>query len=88
MTYKLIFGSRFLKSVERLDNHLKPKLKSSLDILSKNPFHPTLHTKSLSGKFSGYHSFRLGRDYRVIFKFLSSEEIFLIDLGDRKDIYR
>ncbi|OHA71285.1 MAG: hypothetical protein A3F15_01540 [Candidatus Wildermuthbacteria bacterium RIFCSPHIGHO2_12_FULL_40_12] len=86
--YQLVFGKSFLRTAERLDNKLKPKLKSSLDILLKNPFYPTLHTKHLTGKFSGYHSFRLGRDYRVIFKFVANEEIRLLDVGHRKDIYK
>ncbi len=86
--YQIVFGNKFLKSAEKLDKQLKSKLKASLDILSENPFNPTLHTKSLSGKLSGYHSFRLGRDYRVIFEFVSSDEIYLLKVGCRKDIYR
>lgn len=88
MMYKLVFSSQFLKSASELDRKLKPKLKSGLDILSQNPFHPILHIKSLSGKLAGYHSFRLGRDYRVIFEFLSSNTIYLLRVGNRKDIYR
>jgi len=86
--YKLVFGGHFLRSAEKLGGKLKPKLKSSLDTLSENPFHPALHTKSLSGKLSGYHSFRLSRNYRVIFKFISDHTIYLLRVGDRKDIYR
>jgi len=86
--YKLVFGSQFLKSAEELDKKLKLRLKSNLDVLSRNPFHPRLHTKSLSGKLTGYHSFRIGRDYRVIFEFISSDSIYLLKVGNRKDIYR
>ncbi len=86
--YKLVFGSQFLKFAEKLNKQLKPKLKSSLDILAESPFHPTLHTKSLSGKLSGHHSFRLGRDCRVIFELVSDDTIYLLRVGDRKDIYR
>ncbi|MBI2635515.1 MAG: type II toxin-antitoxin system mRNA interferase toxin, RelE/StbE family [Parcubacteria group bacterium] len=56
--------------------------------LSLNPFHSSLHTKPLTGKLSGFYSFRLSRDYRVIFKIISSEEIYLIRVGHRRDIYR
>jgi len=86
--YQLVFGRKFLRSVEKLDSKLKPKLKSSLDLLLKDPFHPLLHTKLLTGELSGSYSFRISRDYRVIFKFLSDNVIQLIDVGDRKDIYR
>ena len=85
---KLVFGNQFLKSAEKLDMKLKTKLKSSLDFLLRNPFHPTLHTKPLTGKLSGYYAFRLGKDYRVMFEFISEETIYLLKVGNRKDIYR
>lgn len=86
--HELVFGGRFLKSAERLDKKIKPKLKSALDVLVKNPFDLRLQTKSLSGKLSGQYSFRIGRDYRVIFRIASDNTIFLLNVGNRKDIYR
>ena len=86
--YQLIFSSQFLKSSEKLDNKIKPKLKLSLDVLSENPFDARLQTKSLSGKLSGQYSFRLGKDYRVVFRFYPDSTIFLLKVGNRKDIYR
>jgi len=86
--YRLVFGKKFFVSAKKLNEPLKPKLKSCLDILSLNIFHPLLHAKPLTGKLSGFYSFRLGRDYRIIFKIIFSEEIFLIEIGDRKDIYK
>jgi len=86
--HELIFGGQFLKSAEKLDKRIKPKLKSSLDVLAENPFHLKLQTKSLSGKLSGHYSFRLGKDYRVIFKITSDNTVFLLKVGNRKDIYR
>ena len=86
--YQLTFSSQFLKSAEKLDNKVKPKLKSNLDMLAENPFDARLQTKSLSGKLSGQYSFRLGKDCRVVFKFYSNVTIFLLNVGNRKDIYR
>lgn len=86
--YKLVFGGQFLQSAKRLAREMKPRLKVSLDILFENPFHPTLRTKSLSGKLAGYHSFRVGREYRVIFKFISDNVIYLLRMGNRRDIYK
>jgi len=86
--HRLIFGKKFLESAKKLDKILKSKLKLSLGCLSLNPFHLTLHTKPLRGKLSEFYSFRLGRDYRIVFKFVSPKEIYLIKIGHRKDIYR
>lgn len=86
--YQLTFGKQFLKSAEKLDKKLKSKLKISLDILLQNPFDSRLHSKPLAGKLSGYYSFRLGRDHRVIFKLISKKEIQIFEVGNRKDIYK
>jgi len=59
-----------------------------IQILKENPFHSSLHTKHLSGKLSGLLSFRITRDWRVIFRFLEPDIIQLIEAADRKDIYK
>jgi len=33
-------------------------------------------------------SFRIGRDYRVIFEFVDSQTIKILDIKHRKDIYK
>jgi addiction module RelE/StbE family toxin len=86
--HRLYFGRSFLGSAKKLEGRLKPKLKASLDILAKDPFNPKLHTKPLTGKLADYYSYRLGRDYRVVFRFISINAIHLIRVGHRKDIYR
>jgi addiction module RelE/StbE family toxin len=84
----VVYGDSFLKSARRVPPKEQKKLARLLTVLQKNPFHSMLHTKSLSGELAGLYSFRITRDWRVIFKFLDPEIIFLIDLGHRKDIYQ
>lgn len=86
--HQIVFGNKFLKSAEKLNKQLKSRLKTSLDILSENPFNPALRTKSLSGKLAGFYSFRLGRNYRVIFQFIANDKIYLLQVWNRKDAYR
>ncbi|MBI2459523.1 MAG: type II toxin-antitoxin system RelE/ParE family toxin [Parcubacteria group bacterium] len=52
------------------------------------PFHPLLHAKRLSGKLAGLLSFRITRDWRVIFQFNDPETIQLLRVKHRKDVYR
>ncbi|MBI2626763.1 MAG: type II toxin-antitoxin system mRNA interferase toxin, RelE/StbE family [Parcubacteria group bacterium] len=85
---RIVYGSRFLRSAKKLDNELKQKLAECIAILQRNPFNSHLHTKSLTGGLTGFFSFRITRDWRVIFKFLDPEIIQLIDVAHRKDIYR
>ncbi|HEY4474436.1 MAG TPA: hypothetical protein VJC06_00745 [Candidatus Paceibacterota bacterium] len=85
---KIVFGGVFVKSAHKLPKNLKIKLASSITILRNNPFNQSLHTKYLSGKLTGLLSFRVTHDWRVIFKFIDSDLIQLIEVANRKDIYR
>lgn len=82
------FGDHFLKSAKDIPKTQQRKLARLLELFEDNPYHPFLHTKSLVGELAGFYSFRITRDWRVIFRFESPTEIVLIDVGNRKDIYR
>jgi len=85
---QIIYSEHFLKSVKKLPAKIQNKLATKLELLQKNPFHPLLHTKPLTGPLFGFYSFRITREWRVIFQFLEPEVIKLIEVGHRKDIYR
>ena len=85
---RISYEPSFLKSVAKLPARQQNKLAILLTILQSDPFHPSLHTKRLSQPLLGILSFRITRDYRVIFRFIDEETIQLIDARHRKDIYR
>ena len=85
---RVYYSDNFFKSAQKLPEKQKMKLASLLVLLKENPYHPKLHTKSLSGNLAGIFSFRITREVRTLFKFLSPEAVMLIDLGNRKDIYK
>jgi mRNA-degrading endonuclease YafQ of YafQ-DinJ toxin-antitoxin module len=57
-------------------------------LLVQDPFHPLLHSKPLGGNLTGFYSFRVTRDWRVIFIFEEEGIIKLTNVGNRKDIYQ
>ncbi len=85
---KIVFSNQFLKSVARLPLKIQLKLDRLLEILQLNPYNSLLHTKKLSGELSDYYSFRITRDWRVIFCLLNSLTIQLLRAAHRKEIYR
>jgi addiction module RelE/StbE family toxin len=85
---QLIYSKYFLKSVKKLPVLIQNKLAIKLEILQKNPYHSLLYTKHLTGELFGFYSFRVTREWRVIFQFLTPEIIKLIEIGHRKDIYK
>lgn len=84
----LVYGTRFFKSARKLPNIQQKKLAKLLEIIQDDPFHSHLHAKPLSGQLSGFYSFRITRDWRVIFQFLSPDKIQLLEVGHRKNIYK
>lgn len=85
---KIVFHDNFLKSARYLPRPQQKKLGNLIEILKTNPFHSLLHTKNLSGELSGFLSFRISRDWRVIFRFINPETIHLLRVKHRKDIYK
>ena len=84
----IIYGNSFLKSARKISPTHQKKLADLISILQKNPFNPLLHTKPLSGSLSGLYSFRITREWRVIFQFINIDTIKLLLVGHRKDIYQ
>lgn len=85
---EIVYSKDFIKSASSLPKSAQRKLAVSLEKLAYNPFHPQLHSKPLVGKLRGYYSFRITRDWRVIFNFQNPQAIFLIDVAHRKEIYK
>jgi addiction module RelE/StbE family toxin len=85
---RVVYSREFVKQVTVLPKKTQKMLDILLRILSKNPFYPTLHTKNLKGELSRMFSFRITRDWRVIFIFEDNNTIRLVKIGNRKDIYR
>lgn len=82
------YSKYFLSQSKKLPRTQQEKLAKLIDLLSENPIDSKLHTKHLTGKLSGLYSFRITRDWRVIYQFVSSTEVQLLDVAHRKDIYR
>lgn len=85
---RIVYSNYFERSARHIPGIQLVKLSRLLLLLQENPFDPRLHTKQLTSELSGLFSFRITRDWRVIFRFESPEEIVLIDIGHRKDIYK
>lgn len=49
MTYNLTFTPRFQKHFKSLSQQEKKQLKNKLELLAKDPSHPSLRTKRIQG---------------------------------------
>ena len=86
--FRLLADKQFDKSAGLLPLSARKKLADLLDVIRLDPFDSRAHTKPLEGQLKGIYSFRISRDWRVLFVFDDIETIRLIVVKHRKDIYR
>lgn len=85
---RIVYGRRFLASVQKLPKYIQVKLDRLLVLVASNPYDSRLHTKKLHGEFIGYLSFRITRDWRVMFQFAEPDQLILLVAEHRKNMYR
>jgi len=85
---QLKYDKKFLKEVQKLPVKTQKKVAEQLEILGSQPFDSRLHSKALHPPLQGLFSVRVTREYRILFRFIDEETIFLIHVRHRKDIYR
>ncbi len=87
---EFIWDSGFKRSYKKkifLDNDLKIKFTEKIKQFSNNPFDPQLKTHKLSGVLKNCWAFSIDYETRVIFKFLDSNKVLLIDIGTHEEVY-
>jgi mRNA interferase YafQ len=83
---------RSLKRLTRKNPQLKEKVSEILDLLSEDPFAPSLKSHKLTGQLDGWWSCTVSYDCRIIFGFENNlkageERILLIDIGSHDEVY-
>lgn len=78
---------RSYKKKFKSDSEVKKRFWKTLKSFSINPFNPLLKTHKLTGRLQGLWAFSVSNDCRIIFRFLSDNEILLIDIGSHDEVY-
>lgn len=84
---KIGHSENFKKRYKNLESAVRNKFKKQFVLFSENLFYPSLHTEKLQPKEKNIWSFRVDKNYRVIFTFEGSNTVVLLDIGPH-DIYR
>lgn len=83
MSFQLVYTRRAIKDIQQLDHKVKSRIGKNLLRFAADPLG---YAKALTNSSLGSYRFRIG-DYRVIFD-LVGEEIVVLRVGHRKEIYR
>lgn len=80
MPYKFTFTQRFQKHFKQLTSQEKKQLKNILELLAKNPSHPSLRTKRIQGTTDLFEC-NINMDIRIIWYYENDKIIILLDVG-------
>ncbi len=78
---------RFFKSFAKLPTSVQQLAKEKDAIFRANPFDPRLRTHKLKGELTGAWSYSVNYQYRVLFRFLTGDEVLYYDIGTH-EVYR
>jgi len=81
------YSNKFSHEYRKLSLFVKKHAEAKERIFRKNPFNPRLETHKLKGRLKGFWSFSIDKNYRIIFEFITKQEIWLHSVGTH-DIYR
>ena len=85
---KIDYTSEFEERYSELPQKVKTKAEKQERLFRNNPFHPSLHTEKLSPKSKEVWSFRIDKNYRIIFKFSDKNKVLFLNVGHHHWIYR
>lgn len=87
---KITWDSGFKRAYKRkvkANEQLKTQFWNAIALFQEDPFHSSLKTHKLTGKLKGLWAFAVSYDCRVVFSFLSQNEVLLIDIGTHDEVY-
>lgn len=87
---ELEWGSSFRKAFNKRiipNKKLEERFWKKIGLFCENSFHPSLRTHKLSGELSELWAFSISYDCRVVFSFVESNKVMLIDIGSHEDVY-
>lgn len=80
------YSSRFLRQLKKLSKSLQDEVIERIETFKNTTNHKQLKVHSLGGKFKTYHSFSVNYTHRIIFDYVSKNEVVLLKVGTH-DIY-
>lgn len=85
---KVIFAEEFKERYLDLPLSIQKKAEKQEKLFRQNPFYPSLNTEKLEPKGRQAWSFRIDKDYRIVFRFLDNNTALFLTCGHHNWIYR
>ena len=83
----LIYPPFFIRKFNRLEDDLQEEVAQKIALFKNIENHSVLKVHKLHGRFSGCLAFSVNYKFRIAFRYVSKNEVLLLDIGDH-DIYK
>lgn len=84
---KIRYTSEFIRELKKLTHDKRLIASKKEKLFKQNPFAQILRTHKLTGKLEGFWSFSVNYQDRIIFRFISDNEVIFYKIGNH-DIYK
>lgn len=81
---KVVFTPTFVRKFKKLPHSLQEEANEKISLFRNNPDHPTLRTHKLKGQLSGFLSFSVNYEYRILFVYDDKKTVALLGIGTHK----
>jgi mRNA-degrading endonuclease YafQ of YafQ-DinJ toxin-antitoxin module len=89
---KVILSNIYRKRAKKFlykNPYLLNQYKKSLQLLEKNPYHPSLRLHKLKGRYQDYYSILINMKCRIMSDFIiRDDKVILLDIGNHDFLYR
>lgn len=85
---EIFFTEKFEEEYDRLPKDIREKAQKQERLFQNNPHHPSLRTEKLSPKWKEVWSFRIDKNYRIVFRFLDKNKVLFLNAGTHDWIYK
>ena len=84
---QIFYSSKFQKNLKKMPHFVKEAFLTKESLFLTNPFHPSLETHKLHGKYREYWAFTVIGQYRVMFRFMGGKDFGFVNIGTH-EIYK
>jgi mRNA-degrading endonuclease RelE of RelBE toxin-antitoxin system len=79
---------KFEIEYNKLPKSVQKKAQKQEKLFQNNLHHPSLHIEKLSPKWKEMWSFRIDKNYRIVFRFLDKDKVLFLNAGPHDWIYK
>ncbi|MBI3458645.1 type II toxin-antitoxin system mRNA interferase toxin, RelE/StbE family [Candidatus Azambacteria bacterium] len=79
---KVAYTKAFLKRFDRCESSLQESIIEKIEEFRERKNHKQLKVHKLKGRLSTFYSFSVDYKTRIVFQYLSKEEVALLSVGD------